>query len=73
MPEYIRPRSIQGLDKGDRHSFPIEELNRYAVVFANPPSFGQDKLSPHLIQPDFYWLLFIGSNLNTISVAIPSA
>ena len=27
MPEYIRPRNIQGLDKGDRHSFPIERMD----------------------------------------------
>lgn len=30
------------------------QLNRCAVVFADPPSFGQDKLSPRLIQSGFF-------------------
>jgi hypothetical protein len=42
---------------GEIRSLPKEELNRYAVVFANPSSSSQDKPFPLLIQSGF----FIGS------------
>jgi hypothetical protein len=51
----------------------IEELNRYAVVFASLPLSDQDKLSLHFIQSGFCSILLIDSNLNTVSCAIPSA
>ena len=48
---------IPSMDRQADLRFHSVELNRYAVVFSNPPSFGQDKLFPHLIQSGF----FVGS------------
>jgi len=50
-----REKRAQGLATWEE--LPFEELNRYAVVFADPPSFGKDKLSFRHIQSG----LFVGS------------
>jgi hypothetical protein len=52
--------------------FLIEELNRYAVVFANS-FFVKIAQTLTIYNPDFRRLLLIGPNLHTVSFAIPSA
>jgi len=47
-----RGKRAQGLSTWEE--LPFEELNRYAVVFADPPSCDQDKLFSHLIQSGFF-------------------
>jgi hypothetical protein len=53
-PEWKSQQKFWGIGDNPYHRlFPFEELNRYAVDFANSPFSGPNNLSPHFIQSGY--------------------